>query len=697
MYKIFIPVLLLISLSASAQYEKVDSLKFSLLEGSPDSIKIKTYLGLSNVYQPISRDTCMLYNQMAYDLAVKNNLARYQFDAKRNMGEVYYNKGDFKNSLESFTIAMEIGTALSDSNYLCITNNWFGLVYWSRGENEIAIKYFQDSYALAEKMNDEERLTMILNNLGLMSAENNRFKEARDYFRQTAKLSRKIGDNIGLGLAYLNLAVTNMAVDSLAEAIRDLEIAKKFFEKENDFYNIGLVYINMADVYLIQGKYEKSIQYANKGLQISRKEKLLELEVFCLETKSSALKLNKQYELAFDVATEGLTKAKLIGTLKKNITFFEILADASAGIRNYEQAFFWQKKYTQTKDSIFTKEKQNEISQLEISFQSNQKDVENEKLKTEKERQALIIDQQARMSVAYCAIVLLLMGFLFLLYLAKRKTKSMNKALSEKVKERTDELEIINSQLLQSNDELKSFAFISSHDLKEPLRNIGGFISLIKKRIKQKKYDDLAEYISYVEKGNIQLNQLVDSIREYSKIGSFANHPMEVVDLNDCVDYIISYLSDEISNRKAKISFDPLPKIYYNQSIIIILLQKLIENGLKYNQNPYPVIRIYHEIFQNKLKITVADNGLGIDPKYQDKIFDLFVRLHNRKDYSGSGMGLAFCKKLLLNSGGSIHVNSKVGKGSQFIITLPANIVNADSKAGLLNSSEKDPHLSNNN
>ncbi len=695
MYRLIVPLLLLFALNVSAEYEKIDSLNYSIIEGTPDSTISQIYSQIAQLYLYINLDSSLIYSQMAYDVALKNDLKKHKLNARGSIGQAYYEKGDLDNGLEAFIEAWEISQILEDSIEMGVISNWIGLFYWKKKENEKAIKYFQESYLLSKQTNDEGNLLYILNNLGLISMENERYDEAFEYFEEVLIISEKQNDDLGIALAYANIGTIYHALDSFDLAIKNLGIAQEFFTKAQNLSAVSQIYADIARALKGQGKYVESIKSAEKGLKMSRKENIYDVELMCLEVLAESLILDNKNQLAIKRAKEGIALAGERGLSNSRIEFYKILADASENLKNYKSAFLWQKRYIEKKDSVFTQEKQNEISQLEIEFQSKQKDIENEQLKNEKDNQALIIQQQTRMSFAYSAILVLLGILLFLVYRAKKKTKFINKLLSKKVKERTDELEAMNVELIQTNEELKRFAFISSHDLKEPLRNVGGFITLIKKRLEEKKYDNLLEYIDFVEKGNYQLDKLVDSIRVYFKKGFFSSENMELINLNESMNFTLAIMSDEIKGRNAKVVFDPLPNVYYNPFIINIIFQKLIENGIKYNQSDIPVIRIYHQLFENELKITIADNGLGIAPEYQDKIFDLFVRLHNRHKYSGSGMGLAFCKKLLDKNGGSIKVHSQVGKGSQFIITLPANIVYADTNPALLNAVEKEPNLSN--
>ena len=153
---------------------------------------------------------------------------------------------------------------------------------------------------------------------------------------------------------------------------------------------------------------------------------------------------------------------------------------------------------------------------------------------------------------------------------------------------------------------------------------------------------------------------------------------MEKTDLRKEVENVCSMLGETMINQNVEVFFHALPTIQYYPFVIKVVLKNLIENGIKYNKSNNPVIQIDYTQEGETFKLLVSDNGIGIAPKYHHKIFDMFVRLNNRNEYNGTGMGLAFCKKILTNNGGGITVESEEGKGSKFIVTLPAKIIKTD-------------------
>ena len=228
------------------------------------------------------------------------------------------------------------------------------------------------------------------------------------------------------------------------------------------------------------------------------------------------------------------------------------------------------------------------------------------------------------------------------------------------------------AKLLQSNRELQRFAYIASHDLKTPLRNITSFLSLIQRHI-QKKYEDpeLQEFLRYAVTGARQMNQLIVDVLEFSKLGSDQPGLEQMVNLNEIIREVRQSLNPIFQEKNVRLSLDKLPEIPADPSRMKQLFQNLIENGIKYNNSENPTIAIQYFDQNDAHVIMVKDNGIGIDETYSEKIFEMFLRLHDSSEYEGSGIGLAICKKIVEQHGGYISLKSKEGKGSRFIVSLP--------------------------
>jgi signal transduction histidine kinase len=225
-------------------------------------------------------------------------------------------------------------------------------------------------------------------------------------------------------------------------------------------------------------------------------------------------------------------------------------------------------------------------------------------------------------------------------------------------------------QLEQSNKELERFAYIASHDMKAPLRNIISFLSLIERKLKNHEDSDIHEFINFASSNARYMHTLVQDILEFSKI-SKVDEQLESVDLNELLLDLKNEFSTYILERNAVINIANLPIIHANKTQIYQLFQNLIENGIKYNESPIPTVNITVAKENKRLKIAFEDNGIGISEEFHEQIFEMFKRLHNNSIYQGTGIGLAICKKIMEIHQGDIHVLSNENKGSTFILGFP--------------------------
>jgi len=244
---------------------------------------------------------------------------------------------------------------------------------------------------------------------------------------------------------------------------------------------------------------------------------------------------------------------------------------------------------------------------------------------------------------------------------------SLSRAVSKMVRtlnQQTDELK-------RSNADLEQFAYIASHDLQEPLRMVSGFTGLLQRRYRGKLDADADEFIGFAIGGVNRMQQLINDLLSYSRVGR-EDVSAKAVDMQIVVDQALANLQTAIEERSALVSSGPLPTLLANEGMLVRVFQNLIGNALKFCKAERPIVRIAAERHGTEWTFSVADNGIGIDPQYKDRIFLIFQRLHKQGEYPGTGIGLAVCKRIVERNGGRIWLESEPGKGTTFFFTLPA-------------------------
>ncbi len=227
-------------------------------------------------------------------------------------------------------------------------------------------------------------------------------------------------------------------------------------------------------------------------------------------------------------------------------------------------------------------------------------------------------------------------------------------------------------ELTESNGELEQFAYVASHDLREPLRMISSYITLLERRYPDAFNDDGREFLQFARDGALRMDRMVLDLLEFSRVGRVSD-PFAPVSLAEVAFVAVGNLALIIKEHSADVAIAAdLPTVTGSREELIRLLQNLIGNALKYRhpERP-PAISIAAKAAEHEWVVTVADNGIGIDAEYFKRIFEIFQRLHSRTEYEGTGIGLAICKKIVQHHGGRIWVESNPGEGATFFFTLP--------------------------
>jgi PAS domain S-box-containing protein len=248
-----------------------------------------------------------------------------------------------------------------------------------------------------------------------------------------------------------------------------------------------------------------------------------------------------------------------------------------------------------------------------------------------------------------------------LLYAATRDVTERRQA-EETLRQQADEL-------ARSNKELEQFAYVASHDLQEPLRIVSSYVQLLARRYQGKLDQEADEFIAFAVEGANRMKTLINDLLAFSRVGTRGKE-LALVTMDKAVDRAVSNLQLAIEESGATVTHDPLPQVLGDDVQTAQLLQNLIANAIKFRSQEPPRVHVGARRQGEHWLFFVRDNGIGMDPRYSERIFTIFQRLHNRDEYPGTGIGLAICRKIVERHGGRIWVESELSKGATFYFTL---------------------------
>ena len=225
-------------------------------------------------------------------------------------------------------------------------------------------------------------------------------------------------------------------------------------------------------------------------------------------------------------------------------------------------------------------------------------------------------------------------------------------------------------ELTRSNEELEQFAYVASHDLQEPLNTVSSYAQLFARRYQGKLDSKADRFIYHLVDGSGRMQQLLKDLLDYSRVGR-KQKTFEQVDCNLALENVLANLQHIIRKNQAQVTYSSLPTVIADFSQLVQLWQNLIGNAIKYRREESPSVQVSATLKENVWLFAVRDNGIGIDPKHAERIFLIFQRLHTQEEYSGTGIGLAICQRIVERHGGRIWVESLPGQGSTFYFTLP--------------------------
>ena len=441
------------------------------------------------------------------------------------------------------------------------------------------------------------------------------------------------------------------------------DINRMYFRKANLKMSSDLASFAVSASEFKKKLYEK----VEEELYVVSKENNKQKEIIENQIKTIGSQINNlnQKEEALEAKNNSINNLYLEKRLKdKKIKEIEEINEKKI----QEQVF--ELNYQQSKiDSI----------QFQIEYQQGVLDSQSEDIKEKSailEEKNIIINTQRK----HNTVLSILVTLLFILSVSLLIAYLKNKRLSTRLEAQHLEINKQSELLALKNKELEQFAYITSHDLQEPLNTISSFIDIIRLEYENKFDKEGLEMLGFVKEGSVRMKKLIDALLQYSRLGRSKKY--EDVNCMSLLDVLTKDLQAKIQETNAEIKYEGLPILKGNEVELRLLFQNLITNGIKFRSpNVIPKINITckkvfdsGDIIKQEQKIwvfSVTDNGIGIAKEYQHRVFAIFQRLHSRSEYEGSGIGLAHCKKIVEAHSGKIWFTSTKGEGTTFSFSIP--------------------------
>ena len=647
----------------------------------------------------------------ALELAMlqKNNYEISQ--AYNQLGMVYLEMGELNKALDLLNRAYDINLKLGNEKLQGRTLNNLSLIYSEMGNFNDAfltlkesIKNYDDEY------NDEYDYGIYLVNMGGIFETMGFYDSALTYYMDYLKISRNFGSTVDEALALNEIANMQIETGEYDNALQNVEKSIRIYKDEDIKVSLIEGYLTLGTIYLIQKSFKKANEVLSDAATIAMQTGSSNQEAEILKVKGKvafaegnykdALKLYTEassifgvsnskanyaetaYLIGFTLNRQGKVESAIEKTLEalsiiQQLNYrillddvYQLLSECYSKNEDFEQAYSYHVKFKNVQDSLLSLSNANRLAELQTVFYVNEKDAENKLLKSIQEENKVIIQRRTILGFILASGLVVLLFIAFWLFSINKERRRYNLTLETEVQNRTKELQVLNNDLQITNKELERFAYIASHDLKEPLRNIAGFTYLLKQKIKHLLTGEALEYMNFIERGTKQINELIVNVLEFSRLNG-RKMDLQEVNMNSIVENIITNIAHTIETKKVALEIESLPTIIVDETKVTLVLKNLIENGIKYNQTESPLIHVGYEDNSENHIFYVKDNGIGIEKEYHEMIFEMFKRLHNKEDYEGTGIGLAFCEKVIHQHGGEIWLDKSGDDGSIFKFSIP--------------------------
>ena len=493
-------ILIFLSIDSKAQSTEIDSLENILVSNIPDTTKQKILDELADLYEYIDLDKSIEYSEKLLTLSQRMKDDKNIGKAYKLLGNCYlYKDYGLDTILTTFNQSLAIANKIRNPRLEASTYNHLGLVYEKFGQKEKALTAYQRSFTLLDSIGLKNVAVRSLGNIAAFLKDNNDLEASESYYLKAIDYAKNINNDLMVSQLGNNLGSIYFIQNKTDEALDLFEKAAEANKAAGNLYFTSLSLGNMGKVYTKKKQYELAHDYLIESYEIATQISSKRCMTSALDYLCDNYFRQKNYGKAIQTAHQGLDILGENGDILQRMLLYKALSINYEGIGNYSQAIDNQKLFHTFSDSLFNTQKAEQINTIQIEYEVAQKETENELLKAQKEISDKSLRSTTAMAFGAFALLMLLAGWSFFIYRTNQQRKKLNEQLETTVAKRTAELQKLNKNLEQANYELRTFNHIASHDIKEPIRNLGNYAGLIFKKLPDDLKISLGSYFDIIK------------------------------------------------------------------------------------------------------------------------------------------------------------------------------------------------------
>lgn len=705
--------------SGKAQQEASypDSLRQVLTQDITAQEQVNTLNQLAEYYIPLDSAQTVSYAQQAIELSKTIGYAQGEAQAYSRIGLLEYNRGNYQTAKKAHLHALDKSKAGEYLRGQAVSLNNLGTLENVHGNYEQALNYFNEGLKVSQVLGNKKDIPTFLNNIGLIYLNQGNYSKSLDFYLKASKINEELSDANGLSSNYINMGVVYQEQGDLNTAFDFFHRALKISQRLDDQYDISVGLTNIGDIYKERGNYDSALYYYRKSLHINQKiqskdglgydyygigevylmtqnydsaryylEKSLELRRVIFQKREVAevlIPLARVYknERNYEKALESLRESKLIAA---EIGALDVLRDATQissamydELGNTAAAYADYKRFIQLRDSLQSKEEIQLITRMQADFEFRQ-EKDSLRFVQEKERLAYDVKLAQREKVQIFMLVLLaatiaLLGFIFYQNQMRRKVNQRLMQLNDSIRNQRDEIQVQNVKLAELNDEKNLLVGVVAHDLKSPLNQIKGMLSLIK-MVESDLSAESQQYLMMIGESVERLRLLISRVLDVSAIEKERLRlKMETVDVREVLDTVCQSFEQEARKKNIRLqtSFpETATYVHADRTYLRQVFENLISNAIKFSPSDKTIFAGVKKAGQ-KYHAYIQDQGPGLSEKDKAELFVKFKSLTAKPtgDEDSTGLGLVIVKKYVDAMEGDIWCESELGKGARFIVS----------------------------